>query len=538
MLKKITYLILFITLMGNICLAQNKIQLDSLLLELSNQKSDTSKINILLQVTALYQKEDYSLAAEYSRQACDLAIKTGSKEYEAKAFRALAFTMYAMGNYKKATEHYFRALQFYEVVQDTMGIIAMTNNLGAVYDRLQDYDKALEYFFKAQEWLNKLNSEKQISQRQPSLFNNIANIYQTKADIPSAIEYYEKALAIAHKTNNKQLVGIVSNNLGKLYLSDLKEYEKSIKYLQQGLKVRIELGNKAEMSKSYNIIGDYYLKIGNITKAKEAVTEAIQLAQEIGSLEEQKAGYQNLAEIEKTMGNYRASLEAFTLFKQFNDSIQSQLASSEVARLQLQYDFEKNEQTRLHEQKQQRDRYIIIIIVLGACLLLAILVVFLIRSKSRQTELKRKNLSQDVEIKNKELTTNVMYLVRKNELINDVAERLLKIQPNVLPENNKVVHSIILDLQKEVDNDSWKEFELRFNQVHTEFYKNLRKLYPDLSPAEEKLCAFLRLNMSSKEVAAITQQSTKSVEVARARLRKKLHLTGTTSNLVTHLSNL
>jgi DNA-binding CsgD family transcriptional regulator len=176
--------------------------------------------------------------------------------------------------------------------------------------------------------------------------------------------------------------------------------------------------------------------------------------------------------------------------------------------------------------------------VLAACLIVAVLVVFLIRSRARQTELKRKNLVQDVEIKNKELTTNVMYLIRKNELINNVAERLLSVQSNVPTENHKVVHDIILDLQKEADNDSWKEFELRFNQVHSDFYNNLRKQYPGLSPADEKLCAFLRLNMSSKEIAAITQQSIKSVEVARARLRKKLDLTNTTSNLVTHLSNL
>jgi DNA-binding CsgD family transcriptional regulator len=162
----------------------------------------------------------------------------------------------------------------------------------------------------------------------------------------------------------------------------------------------------------------------------------------------------------------------------------------------------------------------------------------IIRSRARQTALLQENLTQDVEIKNKELTTNVMYLIRKNELINSVAERLLKLQPNVLPENYKEIHNIILDLQREADNDSWAEFELRFNQVHTDFYNKLHELHPDLSPADEKLCAFLRLNMSSKEIAAITQQSVKSVEVARARLRKKLNLTNTTSNLVTYLSSL
>jgi DNA-binding CsgD family transcriptional regulator len=242
--------------------------------------------------------------------------------------------------------------------------------------------------------------------------------------------------------------------------------------------------------------------------------------------------------IEEALGRYKESLNAFIQYKMLSDSIQNQLTSREVNRLQLQYDFEKAEQLREQEKKQTRDRYIATIVILGACLIVVILIAILIRLKARQTELKRRNLVQDVEIKNKELTTNVMYLIRKNELINSVAERLLKVQANVQSENHKVVHDIILDLQKEADNDSWKEFELRFNQVHSDFYNNLRKLYPGLSPADEKLCAFLRLNMSSKEIAAITQQSIKSVEVARARLRKKLNLTNTTSNLVTHLSNL
>jgi DNA-binding CsgD family transcriptional regulator len=150
----------------------------------------------------------------------------------------------------------------------------------------------------------------------------------------------------------------------------------------------------------------------------------------------------------------------------------------------------------------------------------------------------QKNLTQDVEIKNKELTTNVMYLIRKNELINSVAERLLALEKQAGVSNAKALHDIIMDLQREADNDTWKEFELRFNQVHSDFYNKLRKLHPGLSPADEKLCAFLRLNMSSKEIAAITQQSTKSVEVARARLRKKLNLTNTTSNLVVYLSTI
>jgi tetratricopeptide (TPR) repeat protein/DNA-binding CsgD family transcriptional regulator len=371
-----------------------------------------------------------------------------------------------------------------------------------------------------------------------NIYNNIANIYQTKSDFKSALQYYEKALSLARAANNKYMQGVASNNLGKLYLNDLKEFDKAFEFLNEGLTIRKGLNDKGEMAKSYTVLGDYYFKTGNYTTARECVDQAILLGEQVGSLEAQKYGYQKLSQIESKLGHPAQALMAYRSFKSLSDSIQNHFANSEITKLQLQYDFEKATQARELSHKESRMRYLIAIALLTAGLILAVLITIIIRTRARQTELKRKNLAQDVEIKNKELTTNVMYLIRKNELINNVAERLLGLQQNFQPENQKIVHDIVLDLQKEADNDSWKEFELRFNQVHSEFYTNIRRQCPELSPAEEKLCAFLRLNMSSKEIAAITQQSIKSVEVARARLRKKLNLTNTNSNLVTYLTNL
>jgi tetratricopeptide (TPR) repeat protein len=372
----------------------------------------------------------------------------------------------------------------------------------------------------------------------PTLYNNIANVYQTKGEVKSAKQYYEKALGLAEERKDKRMQGIALNNLGKLYFLELKEYDKGLVYLNRGLQVRQELGDKAEISKSLVVLANYHLALKNFKEARIASDEALKLGIEVGSLELQKFAYEAITELEEATGNHKNSLAAYKKFKTLNDSIQNQLAGSEITRLQLQYDFEKADQAQEQEKRETRIKYILIIVILSAGLLLTVLIAMVIRSRARQTELKRKNLVQDMEIKNKELTTNVMYLIRKNELINDVAERLLKVQEAVLPEKQKVIHEIIFDLQKEADNDIWKEFELRFNQVHSDFYSKLRDLYPTLSPADEKLCAFLRLNMSSKEIASITQQSVKSVEVARARLRKKLNLTNTNSNLVTHLSGL
>ena len=83
----------------------------------------------------------------------------------------------------------------------------------------------------------------------------------------------------------------------------------------------------------------------------------------------------------------------------------------------------------------------------------------------------------------------------------------------------------------------WKEFELRFGQVHKSFYQNLSKRFPDLSPNEKKICAFLRLNMTTKDIALMTYKSVNTINQARKRLRKKMNLPSSV-NLITFLSEL
>jgi DNA-binding CsgD family transcriptional regulator len=150
--------------------------------------------------------------------------------------------------------------------------------------------------------------------------------------------------------------------------------------------------------------------------------------------------------------------------------------------------------------------------------------------------LRNQQLRTDVEFKSKELATSVMYLVQKNEFITSMVQKLLNFTP-VSKEEKTWLESIIKEVKQHIDNSTWGEFEIRFQQVHENFYIRLRKRFPDLTPNEEKLCAFLKLNMSTKEISSITFQSVKSIEVARTRLRKKLYLSRD-ENLVSFLKQL
>ena len=87
------------------------------------------------------------------------------------------------------------------------------------------------------------------------------------------------------------------------------------------------------------------------------------------------------------------------------------------------------------------------------------------------------------------------------------------------------------------EDDTWNEFEMRFKEIHEDFYTQLGQLFPNLTPNELRLCAFLKLNLSTKEISSITYQSPESIKTARYRLRKKLNL-DRDSNLTSFLHSL
>jgi len=86
------------------------------------------------------------------------------------------------------------------------------------------------------------------------------------------------------------------------------------------------------------------------------------------------------------------------------------------------------------------------------------------------------------------------------------------------------LNDIVSELKIESPQSNWKEFETQFNQVHPDFYKRIYERHPDLTSYEQRICAFLRMNLNTKEIAAITGRSLKSIEVTRSRIRKKLNL--------------
>ena len=137
-------------------------------------------------------------------------------------------------------------------------------------------------------------------------------------------------------------------------------------------------------------------------------------------------------------------------------------------------------------------------------------------------KLQTEKLQTELAGKSRELANSAMSLVYKNELLQKISQELSKLKDNQKPQEDQLrkIQKIIDDGMN--DERDWNLFENSFNEAHESFFKKLKANHPDLVPNDLKLCAYLRMNMSSKEMASLLNISVRGVEIRRYRLRKKL----------------
>ncbi|RYY35305.1 MAG: transcriptional regulator [Sphingobacteriaceae bacterium] len=140
--------------------------------------------------------------------------------------------------------------------------------------------------------------------------------------------------------------------------------------------------------------------------------------------------------------------------------------------------------------------------------------------------LQNEKLETDLEFKNKELANMVMHLVQRGKVIEKIKSELAVVAKNNQESHNPRNFQRLLRLIAEVEKGEkdWEQFTNHFNVVHANFFKVLQAHYPDITVNELKLCAFIKMNLSTKEIAHLSNITIKAVEVARYRLRKKLSL--------------
>jgi ligand-binding sensor domain-containing protein/DNA-binding CsgD family transcriptional regulator len=135
-------------------------------------------------------------------------------------------------------------------------------------------------------------------------------------------------------------------------------------------------------------------------------------------------------------------------------------------------------------------------------------------------------LEDEIRFKNQELAATTFHLLQKSEILQNTSEQLVVIGQHCPdPNTRRSIEGLIRGLtQSDQFDKDWELFAQRFDQVHSDFLKRLKERFPQITSKDQKLCAYLRLNLNSKEIAPLMGISVRSVEVSRYRLRRKLGL--------------
>lgn len=160
----------------------------------------------------------------------------------------------------------------------------------------------------------------------------------------------------------------------------------------------------------------------------------------------------------------------------------------------------------------------------------------LLEAEREILQLTNDKLETEVNAKNSKLMFSAVQMAHKNEILNNVKTEIKDIQGNETDSGKKLRH-LVRKLEKELKSeDYWKEFNLYFNQVDSNFGQELLKKHPELTPNDLRICSLIRINLTTKEIASLLNISVRGVEQSRYRLRKRLGL-GSNDNLVKYISS-
>jgi tetratricopeptide (TPR) repeat protein len=477
----------------------------------------------------------------YFSEALELSQQQNLPEEIASNYNNLANIYIKWGDYKTAADYYQKAMQIDRENGNMAYISTSLNNLGKVYEHWGKFDQAISYYREAYIIDSVAGNRARIAIR----LNNMAVVYKSKGNYQKALQYFEKALEIERALGNNENVGRRLAYIGETWL-DLKEYNIAKSYFHQALPL-LESGRLThDLARLYNIMATYEMAINNYNKALEMLQKSQHLAITNGLKPQIINNYRVFYEIYEKSGKPDLALEYFKKYIELRDSVFSVEGEKKLAEFQARYENEKviQENVRLKSdgylQKKNKE---ILFFTLITILLISIAVFIMLRYRNMAmkqqkliAEQQANSVIKDLELKNNELTYNAMCIIKTNEVISRMTDTIkLAINENESTDRLKEVLNELKSLKNE---QAWSEFEVRFTQVHNDFYNRLQETFPDLSPNEKKLCAFLRLNMTTKDIAAITHQSVHSINVARTRLRKKMNLSNSDENLVNFLMNL
>ncbi len=513
-----------------------------------------AKINQLM--GDLYSKKNnLQPAINYYLISAKVFEKLNKKESLCKVYQQLGEVYYRNNyNLNKALEYYNKALELAVELNDESLAAEIYNRLGGVFFSRKNYDQAAAYFEDALKLWKKQNNKSGIAKA----YNNIGEIARMKGEFKSALIYYNKSLEINKELNNIDLMAVNFENTG-LVTAQKKEYIQALKYFQKAQ----ELYNRTnDQEKKLEVLleeANIYFALKKYPKAEKIYHSVYETALRQKRMTLTRDAAKGLSNILEKTNNSKEALQYYKIYSDLNDSINSEKQKATLTEMQSRFINSINEKEIAIKDKEiallKSDKRIhrleLYLTIAGFIVftIIAFLLVSRYRSllkKERLISIKNSELHRaqkelmELEIKNKDadLANFALHIVEKNNFLKMINKELKAI--NKAPEDEKIkkINNLIFTVQQNLQiQKELEEFRSKVDSTYEGFFKRLKEKLPGITKNEERLCALLRLNLSSKEIAALNNTSVKAVEMSRYRLRKKCGL-GNNENLCDFLEKI
>lgn len=475
-----------------------------------------------------FSKKHYLLAK-------DGATKNNREDYVAISYNNLGNLYRQIGDYNTALGYLQKALTSFEKIGKEKFISDCLEGIGEVYNDTNNHLRALEYFERATRISESLGDNYRLF----SLYANTAKTFAAIEDNENALMFFSKTLELANSVGDKGRLSEILIIISDFYKKNGNN-EKALENLLKSLLISRNVGDSVSIANALNSLSELYFLNNEYGRAYKFALESYQISSKNNLMKTLAESSLSLSSILELEGKYK---EALYYHKIHNKTLDFLLNTEKIKILEdkeAKYNLERIEREKLelenttlaNEEKLQRRNNLILYLIVVIALLVIFALVYYYRKrlekkesfeKSLRMKEKIEHLNTELNERNRELTSKALLISQNNDVLKGVVEAIDD-YVNSGNGNIKLLRKQKAQLQEIYEEKSWNDFIQHFEHVHPKFYKNLLLQCDDLTSSEQKVCAFLKMNLNTKDISQITGQSTKAIEVMRSRIRKKLNI--------------
>jgi len=482
-------------------------EIDSVKNILSTLPDDSVKVDCYLRLCLLERERSNEHVLEFAQKALLLSNTIDYKKGIVKAYGIMAYINHRKGNLTEASTYQLKARDLYIALKDTTGLSKACSNIGILYLSSGQIEEAIPYFKEAY-FLSAVTSDQ--TQVLTTLYN-LGCIYRRLNEDSVSLSYLNKALRLSDEINDKRMHSSILSEIGRVYYN-LGNLSEAMKYLTEAQEAENGLYPPARYEIPINL-ALVYCATGQYKLAIESGERALPLAKKVDDRYAISDCYEHLSVAYAGVNNFEKAFHYHLLFKQVEDSLTSAQNALALKKLNNKLELDKKE-AEMNILKQQLDADIfkrntfIAIFFIG--LIAAVLLYRRYRAKTKAMALNR--------IQEHDALSQPTV-----QPVDEVDE--LEFIRNSMPTDSDGAKKLNTVLQHNITTESgWMNFREAFQEIHPEFFNQLRHHYPTLSTDELRLSALIKLNLSLKDMATILHMSQEGVKTERYKLRKKYAL--------------